>query len=404
VSSPSTCRGTRPTGATRLAPTPAPAGIVDQVPAGTEVRVSTLELFFDLVFVSTVTQFARLLAAEPNITGAAEVILLFSVTWYAYDSYAWLTNALAHDIAAHRLLLLQGMAGFLVMALAIPSTFDGGGLPFAVAYAFVVLLHSALYIRGTTPSEARAMRAIAPYNLIVATLVLMAAIEGGTAQWVLMVIAATVLWSLGLFVSLDGFRVVASHFAERHELLIIVALGESIVVLGAGAGHHTVGLPTATIAMLGLTLTGCLWWTYFTDEKQIEYALRSANVRQRPELALIVYGYLHFFLLLGIILVASGLKSAIPRPFDGLPTASAIMLGTGTAMFVAADEAMTRLLRIRSESLRSAPVTVASIAAIPIGHILSGAAQIAILIAILAIAIAASPGLRRRSPLTDSNH
>jgi len=249
------------------------------------VRVSTLELFFDLVFVSTVTQFARLLAAEPNITGAAEVILLFSVTWYAYDSYAWLTNALAHDIAAHRLLLLQGMAGFLVMALAIPSTFDGGGLPFAVAYAFVVLLHSALYIRGTTPSEARAMRAIAPYNLIVATLVLMAAIEGGTAQWVLMVIAATVLWSLGLFVSLDGFRVVASHFAERHELLIIVALGESIVVLGAGAGHHTVGLPTATIAMLGLTLTGCLWWTYFTDEKQIEYALRSANVRQRPDLA-----------------------------------------------------------------------------------------------------------------------
>jgi low temperature requirement protein LtrA len=186
--------------------------------------------------------------------------------------------------------------------------------------------------------------------------------------------------------------------------LIIVALGESIVVLGAGAGHHTVGLPTATIAMLGLTLTGCLWWTYFTDEKQIEYALRSANVRQRPDLALIVYGYLHFFLLLGIILVASGLKSAIPRPFDGLPTASAIMLGTGTAMFVAADEAMTRLLRIRSESLRSAPVTVASIAAIPIGHILSGAAQIAILIAILAIAIAASPGLRRRSPLTDSNH
>ena len=124
-----------------------------------------------------------------------EVVLLFSVTWYAYDSFAWLTNAVNVDVLAYRLLLLEGMAGFLVMALAVPSTFDGGAVPFAVAYLFVILLHSALYIRATTPSEAQAMRAIAPYNVIVATLVLTAAVAGGNAQWTLMVVAAAVLWS-----------------------------------------------------------------------------------------------------------------------------------------------------------------------------------------------------------------
>jgi low temperature requirement protein LtrA len=353
------------------------------------VRVSTLELFFDLVFVFTLTQFTRLFAVEPNLTGAAEVVLLFSITWYAYDSFAWLTNALALDAVAHRLLLLEGMAGFLVMALAVPSTFGGGGVPFAIANFFVILLHSALYIRGTTPGEAQAMRAIAPYNLIVATLVLAAAIAGGSTQWTLMVIAAAALWSSGLFISLDGFRVVASHFAERHALLIIIALGESIVVLGAGTGHEKVGLDTATIAMLGLALSACLWWTYFTDEHQIETALRTAGARRRPQLALIVYGYLHFFLLLSIVLIASGLKNAIPHPFEGLPNAFASTLGIATAMFVAADSAMTRLLGISGKSLSNATVCIASLATIPVGHAVSAAAQVAILCATLATATAA---------------
>jgi low temperature requirement protein LtrA len=369
--------------------TPEATNVVEPEPADARVRVSTLELFFDLVFVFTLTQFTRLFAAEPNFTGAAEVVLLFSITWYAYDSFTWLTNALALDAVAYRLLLLEGMAGFLVMALAVPSTFLGGGVPFAIANFFVILLHSALYIRGTTPGEARAMRAIAPYNLIVATLVLAAAIAGGSTQWTLMVIAAAALWSSGLFISLDGLRVVASHFAERHGLLIIVALGESIVAIGAGTGHEKVGLDTTTIALLGLALSACLWWTYFIDEHEIEHALRTANARERPRIALIVYGYLHFFLLLSIVLVASGVKSAIPRPFEGLPTAFASTLAVGTAMFVAADGVMTRLLGIGRKGRRKATAVVASLATMPVGQAVSAAAQIATLCAILAIATAA---------------
>ena len=386
MNSPLTWRGGRHSHTQRVAVTPAATNVVEPEPVDTGARVSTLELFFDLVFVFTLTQFTRLLAAEPNFAGAAEVVLLFSITWYAYDSFAWLTNTLALDAVAYRLLLLEGMAGFLVMALAVPSTFGGGGVPFAVAYFVVVLLHSALYIRGTTPSEAQAMRAIAPLNLLVATLVLTAAIAGGSTQWALMIIAVAILWSSGLCISLDGFRVVASHFAERHGLLIIVALGESIVVLGAGTGHETVGLHSATIAILGLALSACLWWTYFRDERQIEHALRRANARQRPRLALIVYGYLHFFLLLSIVLVAAGLKGAIPHPFDGLPTAFACSLAIGTALFVAADGAMTRLLGIGHKNLGNATVVVASLATISVGRAASAAAQVAILCAILAIA------------------
>jgi low temperature requirement protein LtrA len=187
----------------------------DERAAERAVRVSTLELFFDLVFAFTLTQFTWLLAGEPSTTRLAEVIVLFSVTWYAYDSFAWLTNALALDVLAYRLLLLEGMAAFLIMALAIPSTFNGGGVAFAIAYVVVVLLHSALFMRATSAAEARAMRGIAPYNVVVALLVLGGGIAGGVVQWTLMLAAGAVLWSSGLFISLDGFRIATSHFVER---------------------------------------------------------------------------------------------------------------------------------------------------------------------------------------------
>jgi low temperature requirement protein LtrA len=350
-------------------------------------RVSSLELFFDLVFVFTLTQLTGLLAAEPTGAGLLKVVLILSVTWWIYDGYAWLTNALALDALSHRLFLLGGMAGFLVMALAIPTAFEGSGTAFGLGYLAVILLHSALYVRETSVEEARAIRGIVPYNLAAASLLLVGGIVGDEVQWALFVVSAILLWSVPALVSLEGFQIAASHFVERHSLVVIVALGESIVVLGVGAAGAEVGVELAFIALLGLALSAALWWTYFGDEEAIERSMLAAPIEARPRLA-IVFGYMHIFLLLGIVLVATGLKKAIPDPLESLAAATAAALAAGTALFVAADFVLLRVLRAGRTPAR-APAAVAALATIPVGYFASAAAQVAALVAILTLALAA---------------
>jgi low temperature requirement protein LtrA len=323
----------------------------------------------------------------------AKVVLLFSVIWYAYDSFVWVSNRLAPDVLAYRLFLLAGMAGFLIMALAIPTAFEGSGVAFGVAWLFVLALHAALYIRGTSSAEAGVIRAYVPYNLLAGLLVLAGGIVGGHVQWILMVLASAFLWSYPFVVSYDGLRVAAPHFVERHGLLVILALGESIVVLGAGAGDAKVGIELALIAVLGLALSASLWWTYFGDEQRIEQGMRSAPEAERRRLAVYVYGYLHFLLLFGVVLAAAGLKKAIPDPLGQFSGSTALVLAAGTAVYVAADAGMLRLLGIAGH-LVFAVAAVVVFATIPVGTAISAAAQVAVLAAILATAVLVSARAR----------
>jgi low temperature requirement protein LtrA len=355
------------------------------------VRVSTLELFFDLVFVFTLTQLTGLLAAEPDAAGLAKVVFMFSVIWWIYDGYAWLTNALPLDALRHRLLLVGGMAGFLVMALAIPTTFEGSGLAFGLGYLTVVALHSGLYMYETSASEAAAIRGIVPYNLAAALLLVAGGLIGGSTQWAFVVATGVLLWCVPLLVSMEGFRISAPHFVERHGLVVIIALGESIVVLGVGAGGAEVGFELALIALLGLALSASLWWTYFGKEKSIEHAMLAAPAGERPRLALVVFGYLHLFLLLGVVFVATGLKKAIPDPLESLSTATAVALAGGAALFIAADAAMLRLLRIAQGPLRTI-AAVAVLAAIPVGAAGLAALEVAVIAAVIAAALALERG------------
>jgi low temperature requirement protein LtrA len=354
------------------------------------VRVSTLELFFDLVFVFTLTQLTGLLAAEPDTVGLLKVVLLLSAIWWIYDGYVWLTNALPLGALRDRLLLIGGMAGFLVMALAIPTTFEGSGTAFGVGYLVVVALHAGLYMYETSASEAAAMRGVVPYHLAAAVLLLAGGAVGGDTQWALAVAAVVVLWSVPLIVSLEGFRISASHFVERHGLVVIVALGESIVVLGAGAAGADVGLELALIALLGLALSASLWWTYFAEEEAIEDAMVAAPVAERSRLA-ILFVYVHIVLLFGIVLVATGLKEAIPEPLESLTDATAFALAAGAALFVAADAAMLRVLGIAQTWLRAA-ASLAVLITIPLGAGVSAALQVAAIAAIIAAALAVDRG------------
>jgi low temperature requirement protein LtrA len=354
-------------------------------PDDREVRVSSLELFFDLVFVFTLTQLTGLLADDPSRVGFAKVVLLLSLIWWIYDGYVWLTNAIALDVFGHRILLLGGMAGFLVMALAIPTTFEDGGLAFGLGYLAVVALHSWLYIRATSASDAEAVRGIVPYNVAAGLMLVAAGIVKGDAQWALVVAPAVLLWFIPYLTPMEGFQVAASHFVERHGLVVIVALGESIVVLGAGAGGAEVGLELGLIALLALALSASLWWTYFSHEQAVEEAMLARPSAQRA----LLMGYVHFFLLLGVVLVAAGLKKAIPDPLGDFGWETALVLPVGTALFVGADTAELRVLGIPFGRGRVVAV-FAVLATIPIG-LLSAAAQVAAIALIMAAALPSGP-------------
>ena len=352
------------------------------------VRVSTLELFFDLVFVFTLTQLTGLLADDPTWEGLAKVVLLLSIIWWIYDGYVWLTNTVALDVLGHRLLLLGGMAGFLLMALAIPTTFDDGGLAFGIGYLAVVSLHGWLYIRATSQSESEAIRGIVPYNVLAALMLVAAGLADGELKWALILAPAVLLWLVPYIARMEGFQVAASHFVERHGLVVIVVLGESIVVLGVGAGGAEVGLELGLIATLGLALSAALWWTYFSHEEEVEHAMLATPPAERPQRAILI-GYVHFFLLLGVVLVATGLKKSIPDAYGDLGWQTALALAAGTALFVAADTAMLRVLGVRYGRGRALAV-VAALATIPIG-LLSAVAQVAALAIVVGVLASARP-------------
>ncbi len=354
------------------------------MPASPEraVRVSTLELFFDLVFVFTITQLTGVLVDGGDAASVVQVVVMFLLIWWMYDAYAWLTNAIATDLLRHRLLLLGGMGGFLVIALAVPEAFEGSGLAFGLPYLVVVFLHAGMYAKGTSVSEVAAILRIVPFNIAAVALVVAGGALGGDAQWILWTGTALLLWVTPWLGGVEGFVVTPAHFVERHGLVVIVALGESVVVIGVGASDLALDFSIALVALLSLALSASLWWLYFSDEGAAEQALHDAPPERRPVLALIGYGYWHFGILLGVIAVAAGLKKAVGAPAAELDTWIAGELAVGVALFVACDVGFRRALGIPRGGARLVAAAVA-LTTIPLGTELDGKTQITALAAIV---------------------
>ena len=367
---------------------------VSQLEPDRTARVSTLELFFDLVFVLTITQLTAVLVDRGGAAAVAQVVVMFAVIWWMYDGYAWLTNAIATDHFRHRLLLIGGMGAFLVIALAVPQAFERKGLAFGIAYLAVVVLHAAMYVRGTSLSEVRAIVRLVPFNLAAAGLILVGGALGGDLQWVLWALAALLLWVTPWFTSTEGFVIAPEHFVERHGLVVIVALGESIVVIGAAASLELdAGL--VLIVLLALALTASLWWLYFSDEDSVERAMQSAPSERRPRLALTAFGYWHYGLLLGVVALAAGLKKAVGHAYDPLSSLIAVELAVGVALFVACEVGFRRTLEIGRSGIRAGAAALA-LATIPLGTELAAAAQVGALAAIVAAALAAEGAVAQR--------
>jgi low temperature requirement protein LtrA len=356
------------------------------------LRVSTLELFFDLVFVFTITQLTGLLARHFSFVAAGQVLLIFGLLWWMYGGYAWLTNTRTPARAPERLLLLLGMAGFLVIGLSIPGAFGAGGahgrdgVALGLGYLVVVLVHSGLYLRVN-----RNIWRILPFNLASPLLVIIAGLTAAPAVYVLWG-AALAIQVLGpVFVRLGGrFEIQPAHFAERHGALLIVAFGESVADVGIGAEGGPVTLGLALSATLGLALTAALWWAFFGtgDDDRAEEAMTAADPAVRPGLALSAYFYAYVPMLLGIVATAAGLKSAIGHPGAALGTGPAVALAGGVTLFLAGDVAFRHALRISPLGYRAAAAVLA-LAAWPVAVATSAAAGIVLLTAIVSVALAA---------------
>jgi low temperature requirement protein LtrA len=291
-----------------------------------------------------------------------------------------MTNAVATDRVARRLLLLGGMAGFLVLALAIPRAFTEGDVAFGVAYLVIVCIHTGLYSRTGVPNTVRALVRLAPFNLVSALLVLAAVMVDGTAAYLLWGAAFVLEWFTPRLAGVGGFRIAPAHFVERHGLVVIVALGESIVAIGIGAAGLPVDLALASVAVLGLLLAACLWWAYFGgDDARAERALAAVDDDRRGWVAVQAFGYWHLAMLGGIIALAAGLKDVVGHAFEPLDLPHALLLSGGVALFLAGDVLFRRTLEIGPGHLRVVAATLA-LATIPLGLTVSALAQLAVLV------------------------
>jgi low temperature requirement protein LtrA len=373
-------------------------GTVDATAPAPVQRVSTLELFFDLVFVFTVTQLTAVLSHDLSWQSLGQVMVMLALIWWMYAGYAWLTNSISTRGLRQRAILLGGMAGYLVLALAVPGAFHGSGLAFGVGYFIVTAVHASLFIWTASAQSSRAFLGIAPFNLFNATLVIVGGALGGTAQAVLWTVAAVLEWStpwVGNRESQSSFEIAPGHFVERHGLVVIVAIGESVVAAGIGAAGLPVDAELMLAVVLGLLVSAGLWWAYFgaDDDEQAERALTDAPVTRQPWIALEGFGIAHYFLLLGVVLAAAGIKKAIGHAYDPLETAQAVILGGGVALFLAADAGFRRVLGL-GRSLHRAVAAVLALATVPLGSEIAAVAQLAALVVVLAGALASEARAR----------
>jgi low temperature requirement protein LtrA len=355
-------------------------------------RVTALELFFDLVFVLALTQCTTLMARTPTWGALLEGLLVLGILWWAWVGYAWLTSVIDPEEGAVRLAMFAAMAALLVAALCVPGAFGGEALLFAGAYGVVRAGHIFLFGLASREDAAlrRSVKGLGMSTAVGIGLLVIGALVGGDAQIALWVLALALDMGGPFLFGAEGWKLVPGHFAERHGLIVIIALGESIVALGVGAkAGIEAGLVVA--AVLGIVVAGALWWVYF-DVTALVAERRLAQTeegRERNEMARDAYSYLHFPMVAGIGLFAAGLKRTLGHVEAPLDVVGAAALLGGAALYLLAHVAF-RLRNVRTLSGRRLVCAVLLLALVPatVELGLSSLATLGILAATLSALIA----------------
>jgi low temperature requirement protein LtrA len=350
-------------------------------PETDDSRVTTLELFFDLVFVFTLTQLTAGLSQSLTWESLLQSFLIFIVLFWMYGGYVWLTNSIPPVTPSRQLLLIAGMAAFLICALAIPNAFRGTGLAFGIGYLIVIIVHGFMYVRAVGWKVAR----FVPMNFFAAAAVIAAGFVDGPARYILWLLAIAVHVVTSFLGTGLRFELRVSHFAERHGLLLLVALGESIIAIGAGG--TVLGLPFILAAVLGLILTAALWWVYFArdDEVARDIMLARPNPDQLRQ-ALGAYFYAFVPMLFGIILLATGIHSSIGHLTSELDTAHAFTFGGGVGLYLLGTTIFRTTSGIHEVTYRYVAPVLAVLTGL-IGNYLSAGLQFACLILILIVLV-----------------
>ena len=322
------------------------------------------------MFVLALTQCTALMADVPSVEGVAQALLVLSALWWSWVGYAWLTSVVDPEGAVVRVVVFVAMAAFLVAALCVPGAFGGSALAFALAYAVVRAAHIVLFLLASDQDAAlrRSVLGLTASTTIGTTLLVTAAATDDGTQALLWVVALLIDCGGPLVFGADGWKLVPEHFSERHGLIVIIALGESVVAVGAGVQPGADGRLDAAVLVAGAVATAlvvALWWLYF-DVVALAAAqrLERSHGGERNRLARDSYSYLHLPMITGIVLIALGLKKTlgdVEAPLAAVPAAA--LLG-GSALYLLAHVAF-RLRNFRTLSTQRLLVALLLLALVP---------------------------------------
>ncbi len=353
-------------------------------------QVTPLELFFDLIFVLAITQCTAMIATTPSWTGLVRGLLVLATLWWAWVGYSWLTSVVDPEEGIVRFAIFGAMAATMVVTLCIPLAFDGSAATFAIAYAVVRAGQIVLFVLGSRddPNLRRSVVGLAVSSFVGVSLIGVAATLDGTAQ--LTMWAAAVLFDMiGPFLfGADGWKLVPRHFAERHGLIVLIALGESIVAIGVGASERIDG-GIITAVVLGVVAVAAMWWSYF-DFSAHAAANRLADTpagRMQNELARDAYSYAHFLMVAGVVLFALGLKKTLAHVTDPLGSVPGAALAGGAALYFFGLVAF-RARMARSLAVERVTLAIVLVALQPLASRIDAIVALAIVTVLIWLAVA----------------
>ena len=379
-----------------------------------QATVTPLELFFDLVFVFALTQVTAFMAHELSWHGVLRGVLVVTLLWWAWTGYAWLCNVVNPDEGPVKLVILVAMSAMFVLALTIPEAFDdapgglSGPVTLALCYLLFRMMHLTLFLilAGDDAGLRGQLFKFLPSVLGSTAVLLVATRFSGATQTALWVLALAVDYVGTALGGASGWRLPApGHFSERHGLIVIVALGESIVAIGVGVAERPISWPILMASGLGLLLASAMWWAYFdVSALQAEHALSSEPASKRPRLARNAFSYAHLPMVVGIVLVALGLKKVLEYvsdvehhtladPIPGVPL-GALVGGVGLYLLA---HVLFKWLTVRSISVLRLGAAAVLLVSLPLIAVQPALAQLAVVATVLAAALVVESAIYREA-------
>ncbi len=319
-------------------------------PVPIQEKAKPLELFFDLVFVFAITQVTGLLAADPTWIGFGRGLAVLALLWWAWVGYSWLSTAVDPEEGWVRVGFIAAMAAMFVAALATDGALGNEAMAFAVSYAVVRVMQVVLLlgVAWSEPPFRRAVLSLAPSFVVGPALLIVAAAASGPVRGALWAAALVIDFGGPLLGGSAGWRLSPAHFAERHGLILIIALGEAIVSVGVASEGRPLDTPMVLVALLTILLTAAMWWTYFDVVALVgEQRLHALTGKDRNALARDSYSYLHLLLVSGTVLVALGIKKLGADPTKELTTVPSVALAGGVGLYLL-GHVLFRLRNVRT--------------------------------------------------------